>query len=60
MSNILALVAAKKERTDWSGNYWTEVPDAKSTYLQRMARYTLVCKKWNVFFGQITPLRFAQ
>ena len=28
MSNILALVAAKKERTDGSNDYWTEVPDA--------------------------------
>ena len=56
MSKILALVAAKKERTDWSGNYWTEVPDAKSTYLQRMARYTLVCKKWNGLFWSNHPL----
>jgi hypothetical protein len=51
MSKILALVAAKKERTDW-----TEVPDAKSTYLQRMARYTLVCKKWNGLFWSNHPL----
>jgi hypothetical protein len=56
MSKILALVAAKKERTDWSGNYWSEVPDAKSTYLQRMARYTLVCKKWNRLFWSNHPL----
>lgn len=55
MSNILALVAAKKERTDWSGNYWTEVPDAYSTYLQRMARYTLVSKKWNGLLWQNHP-----
>jgi hypothetical protein len=56
MTKILALVVAKKERTDWSGNYWTEVPDAKSTYLQRMARYTLVCKKWNGLFWSNHPL----
>jgi hypothetical protein len=45
LSNILALVTAKKERTDWSRKYYSEVPDANTTYLQRMARYTLVCKK---------------
>ena len=40
LSKILALATAKKERTDWSGKYWTDDPDAKTTYLQRMARYT--------------------
>ena len=33
MSKILALVAAKKERTDWSRNYWTDDSDANTTYL---------------------------
>lgn len=55
MSKILALVAAKKERTDWSNDYWTEVPDANSTYLQRMAKYTLVSKKWNGLLWQNHP-----
>ena len=55
MSKILALVAAKKERTDWSGKYWTDVPDANTTYLQRMARYTLVSKKWNGLLWQNHP-----
>ena len=55
MSKILALVAAKKERADWSGKYWTDVPDANTTYLQRMARYTLVCKKWNGLLWQNHP-----
>jgi len=55
LSKILALVAAKKERTDWSGKYWSENPDANSTYMQRMARYTLVCKKWNGLFWSNHP-----
>jgi hypothetical protein len=55
MSKILALVTAKKVRTDWSRKYWTEEPDANTTYLQRMTGYTLVCKKWNSLLWQNHP-----
>ncbi len=55
MSNILSLVTTKEVRTDWSGRYWTDVPDANTTYLQRMARYTLVCRRWNTLLWQNHP-----
>ncbi len=51
MSNILALVTAKTVRTDWS----RKDSDANITYLQRMARYTSVCKKWNILLWQNHP-----
>ena len=47
---ILALVTAQPQRTHCSVN-----PDANITYLQRMARYSLVCKKWNGLLWQNHP-----
>ncbi len=52
LSNILALVTAKKER---KRTCYSEVPDANTTYLQRMARYTSVCKKWNSLLWHSHP-----
>ena len=60
MSKILELVTAKPQMTHWSGNYSVnpdnpDYKDANTTYLQRMARYSLVCKKWNGLLWQNHP-----